>query len=493
VVTVHVVVPQVELPQVELPTVRRMGGVLAAASDRFGVAAWRLGGSAAALAGGLAWCGPASSAYLGECGEQRAWLVNAWDALQRAGSTCRAYADEVEHAQLLARRATATARELVAERAQLVEQVRRIDTELVSAAADGPGEGHLFSTFGGYSTEISRLQAWADRLARDAASVRSTVDQVEETCRSADARAAAAFEQIAAMTLAARVESARAASPLPAESMPAEDGSAGSRVGGFLSALGEDVTQPLSMLAGLVGLNGGVADSWASLGQGLTRAASHPIEVGQGLVDWEDIDRGDWGHWIGTVGPGALASLGSAGGYTVLKSLSGFQMLERARTLADEIRRLGEFADSSAIARMVFANGGYDSSRLVAGGGLLAHEIAGGHSLERHVGLTIDQLRQRIAKFPKVYVASTFADRASAEHIVAEVLDARSGAITDWLAARPKNEDKGLELIQDMGRPVGLSVRGGRSVPMQTPYVKIVLIYDDSPLGFHILTAYPIR
>ena len=500
---------EVEVPltaAADAGSVRQLGGALAAVSDRFGAAAWRLDGSAAALSGGLGWCGPASSAYLGACADARGWLLNAWSALGLAGTTCGRYADELEQAAGLARAAAATARRLEAERSRLVEQVRRVDERLASAPSSGAGSLTLFTGLGAEGPEINRLQAWADQLAHETMLLRSQVDAVEQACRTADARAAAAFDRVASMTQAARsgaVEAARAAQP-PDPSVPVEDGSLGSRIGGFFSALGDDITQPVAGLVGLgglVGLNGDLSDSWSALGHGIAEGLTHPVETGKALIDWSDIEKGDWGHWAGTVGPGAAATVASLGGYSAVRVVSSLGVFERADTVAAEVRRLADLADHADIARIVAANGGHDTSVLVQGGGLLAHELAGGHSIDRHVGLSVEQLRQRMKRYRNLYVASTFVDRSSAERLVAQTLDAKSAEIALWLADREKNirlsasarDVPALKLTQDMGEQIGMSLRRGAAVPTASSVVRVVLVYDDSPLGFHVETAFPLR
>jgi filamentous hemagglutinin len=74
-------------------------------------------------------------------------------------------------------------------------------------------------------------------------------------------------------------------------------------------------------------------------------------------------------------------------------------------------------------------------SRIVPGGGLAAHEVAGGHLLARHVGQTQAQLAQRLATQPGISAASTFATRAEAEAAVSAVLDANAAQVSSWVAS----------------------------------------------------------
>ncbi len=69
------------------------------------------------------------------------------------------------------------------------------------------------------------------------------------------------------------------------------------------------------------------------------------------------------------------------------------------------------------------AKGAAPFSHLVPGGGLAAHEAAGGHLLARHLGQTQADLAARLAAQPRLGAASTFASRAQAEAAI-------SGALT---------------------------------------------------------------
>lgn len=63
------------------------------------------------------------------------------------------------------------------------------------------------------------------------------------------------------------------------------------------------------------------------------------------------------------------------------------------------------------------------------GGGLAAHEAAGGHLLLKHVGQSESQLMARLAAEPRITGSSSFYDRAVAESAVSDALDANSGIL----------------------------------------------------------------
>lgn len=68
--------------------------------------------------------------------------------------------------------------------------------------------------------------------------------------------------------------------------------------------------------------------------------------------------------------------------------------------------------------------GRYDLSR---------DEARGGHTLERHVGRSDDQLVDRLSREPGVSAASTYADRATAERVVEQTLARNRERIDSWL------------------------------------------------------------
>src|SRR5437016_14358790 len=75
----------------------------------------------------------------------------------------------------------------------------------------------------------------------------------------------------------------------------------------------------------------------------------------------------------------------------------------------------------------------------VPGGGLEAHENAGGHLLERHVGKTPEDLSARLASDKDIDAASSFTDKATAEKAVAETIETNQAKIDSWLASGAKS------------------------------------------------------
>ncbi|MCX8156482.1 MAG: hypothetical protein N3J91_08560 [Verrucomicrobiae bacterium] len=134
-------------------------------------------------------------------------------------------------------------------------------------------------------------------------------------------------------------------------------------------------------------------------------------------------------------------------------------------------------------------------SRLVPGGGLGAHEAAGGHALSRHVPqgtATAAQvqaaLAARLAADASIPAVSAFASRAVAEKAVVEALEANQGAICAWLSGNANR----LVVTHTAGSPVGVVLPRGAGSPMAAREVVVLdKVAPQSGLCFRVTTAYP--
>jgi hypothetical protein len=129
-----------------------------------------------------------------------------------------------------------------------------------------------------------------------------------------------------------------------------------------------------------------------------------------------------------------------------------------------------EFPTSSA---------GYDLGR---------DEQRGGHTLARHVARTDDELRERLGRERNISAASTWADRATAEAVVGEALEAERGRVKSWM--RRGFPRANLALHYNAGRVIGRSLRRGdtQTVPCSSA---VIVLRADGPESFYVLTTYP--
>ena len=119
---------------------------------------------------------------------------------------------------------------------------------------------------------------------------------------------------------------------------------------------------------------------------------------------------------------------------------------------------------------------------------LARDEQRGGHTLDKHVGRTDDQLRERLERERDISAASTWTDLTAAEETVAAALRANQGKIDRW-------NDRGyprtnLALHFDAGHPIGRTMHHGERTSEPCSGAVVVLKADRDG-GFFVLTTYP--
>lgn len=119
---------------------------------------------------------------------------------------------------------------------------------------------------------------------------------------------------------------------------------------------------------------------------------------------------------------------------------------------------------------------------------LARDEVRGGHTLDKHVGRSDQELRQRLDRERNISAASTWTNREVAEKTVGQALRAEHDKIVRW-------EERGyrrpnLALHFDTGHVIGRSVRHGDQSPSPSTQAVIVL-KADGPDSFYVLTSYP--
>jgi Bacterial CdiA-CT RNAse A domain len=119
---------------------------------------------------------------------------------------------------------------------------------------------------------------------------------------------------------------------------------------------------------------------------------------------------------------------------------------------------------------------------------LARDEARGGHTLDKHVGRSDSELRERLARERNISAASTWTNREVAEETVGQALHTERDKIARW-------EERGyrrpnLALHFDAGRVIGRSMRHGDENSSPSTQAVIVL-KADGPDSFFVLTAYP--
>jgi hypothetical protein len=115
-------------------------------------------------------------------------------------------------------------------------------------------------------------------------------------------------------------------------------------------------------------------------------------------------------------------------------------------------------------------------------------EQRGGHTLDKHVGRTDEQLRERLDRERNISAASTWTDRDAAEQTVGEALRQDQAQIERWEARGERRPN--LALHFDAGRMIGRSMRHGDST--SSPCTRAVIVLKaDGENSFYVLTTYP--
>jgi len=119
-------------------------------------------------------------------------------------------------------------------------------------------------------------------------------------------------------------------------------------------------------------------------------------------------------------------------------------------------------------------------------------EAARGHILRKHVGQTEEQLRERLEQERHITGASTYTDRAAAEHAVGAAIAQSQGRIQNWLNRQGGHPN--LVLDYDSETPIGRTMNRGENQSHPCAHALVVLKYDlkyAGPNSYYVLTSYP--
>ena len=119
---------------------------------------------------------------------------------------------------------------------------------------------------------------------------------------------------------------------------------------------------------------------------------------------------------------------------------------------------------------------------------LARDEACGGHTLDKHVGRSDQELRERLDRERNISAASTWTSREVAEETVAQALRAEQNKIARWEGRGHPRPN--LALHFDARRVIGRSMRhedDGSSPATQA----VIVLKADGPNGFYVLTSYP--
>lgn len=198
------VVGSVPVPAGDPAQLLAAAGRYAAAATELGALAARVRTTTLTVASGQSWCSPASSMFAAAGDATAGSYDNAAAACGQATTSLATYAAELDQAQQVARAANAAAGELNTARTALQGRREALDVQSSARPFGAPPDPGLAASY-------AQLHAHADSISQGAAHVATLAQQAQLMATDAGRKAAAAFEQIAAMTMPARQEAARAA------------------------------------------------------------------------------------------------------------------------------------------------------------------------------------------------------------------------------------------------------------------------------------------
>ncbi|MFL5118311.1 MAG: RNase A-like domain-containing protein, partial [Microvirga sp.] len=161
---------------------------------------------------------------------------------------------------------------------------------------------------------------------------------------------------------------------------------------------------------------------------------------------------------------------------------------------AQSLSRVERDAVEATVARIETYIGGTgspdgpDGTAEVPGGGLEAHEEAGGHLIERHVGKSEQWLLDRVSR-DNISAASSFRDLPEAEHFVSATIADHQARVDAWADGSGGNR---LVIDTMFDASTGISVSRGDTRAVDVFSVRLVLERSNQlDIGYRIVTGYP--
>jgi hypothetical protein len=93
-------------------------------------------------------------------------------------------------------------------------------------------------------------------------------------------------------------------------------------------------------------------DEWSNMGEAAQFAWENPDEFGQAVINWEDIEEGRYGEWLGNLGPDAVVAVATAGtGRAATATTRAVRSVDSVADVADAARDADRAADAADAAR----------------------------------------------------------------------------------------------------------------------------------------------
>ena len=339
-----------------------------------------IAGSLRGVLGGLSWFGPASAAHTGLTGAQTLMATTASGSLLQKAAVINDYALVLEAAQRQAKKAIERAkdadrriREAKADIEQAVDDQVAAGARIVAAQA---AQARFVTSVIDLAFGDAAAAAAADAAAAEEADARRDLEAAQERERIARRRLEEAeedreeaqkdgdnAEEAVALARTGLIAAAQGAGLLPTQpggpADPAFAAAAGIRLeppkpppkdeGNWFERRLDDVGDaaswtwdqakqvPGGVWEGTKGIGegayflyqlnptnplnwrdpGAMIDRYEQLGDTAVYAYENPDEFGKALINWEDLEAGRYGEWLGNLAPDALLAIGTAGAGTM--------------------------------------------------------------------------------------------------------------------------------------------------------------------------------
>lgn len=116
----------------------------------------------------------------------------------------------------------------------------------------------------------------------------------------------------------------------------------------------------------------------------------------------------------------------------------------------------------------------------------------GGHTIERHIGKTPEELFARLDRRPGLDETSSFRNLAEAEKLISKVLIDNKNQIQMWVKNTPPNLPARVRLSRTFSHPTGILVQRGSRQVKNCYRVRVAIEltpYNGKP--YFVLTAFP--
>lgn len=122
----------------------------------------------------------------------------------------------------------------------------------------------------------------------------------------------------------------------------------------------------------------------------------------------------------------------------------------------------------------------------------IAGSTGGGHTIERHIGKTAEELIARLERRSSLPATSSFKTQHEAEQLITRVVRDNSHQIEMWVKHLPPGMNAKMELERVFASQTGIMVRRGSTEVIRCYRVRMVLRFEHwHGQPYFVLTAFP--